>query len=63
MVDVTGLKRPYTRTFDGKKYEVDSRAQTKKTATKIAKSLRKNGKKVRILTVKKGLKYAIYVQK
>lgn len=62
MVDVTGLKSPFTRKFNGETYRIECRAQTKRVADKIAKSLRKNGKKVRIVKLKKGAKYAIYMR-
>lgn len=61
MVDVTGLKRPFTRKFGGKTFEINSRAQNKATANKIAESLRNRGRLVRTVKVKKGMKYAIYV--
>ena len=60
MVDVTGLKKPFTRKFGGETFTVVHRASTKKVANKIAVSMRKSGKKVRIVTVKSGQKYAIY---
>ena len=62
MVDVTGLKSPFTRKFNGKTYQVNSRSATKKIANKIATSLRKSGKKVRVVKVKTGRKYVIYTR-
>jgi hypothetical protein len=62
MVDVTGLRRPWTRKFGGKTYTVESRASTIQSARKIAESYRKNRKKARIVKVRKGQKYAIYTR-
>lgn len=63
MVDVTGLKRPWTRKFGKETYHIDIRASKKSTANKIAKSLRKNGHKARVVKVKTGMPCAIYTEK
>jgi len=49
MVDVTGLRRPFTRKFNGKTYHIDNTTTDKKVANKIAKSIRKGGRKVRVV--------------